>query len=292
MTRRALACALVLGALLAAVMVRVQAEEPVRVAAASPTSPPKGDRYWTDSERGWHFYEDPEPEFEDVPIKPKAPAAKPAPKKAPELVEFEGLQKQLEETRNIAIINPSERNVRRYMEVEAKVINQASYFADVAQRVAWATPELDLAHQGRPVNTQALEVYEQQQTAARNDTVSTLGRDHVLFFFFRSDCPYCHRMGPMLEFFSRRHGIQIVPVSLDGGGLPSFPEFRRDNGIANTLQVSQVPALFLAQPFTGVIKPVGYGVLSESDLLERIEAVSSAKADTMTPGITRRLNLR
>ena len=88
---------------------------------------------------------------------------------------------------------------------------------------------------------------------------------------------------PTLAAFQARHGIQVVAVSMDGGPMPGFPEARPDNGIATTLKVTQVPAIFLAQPFTGRITPIGFGVLSESQLLERIVAVSSPQADAMPP---------
>src|SRR5438132_1243298 len=67
---------------------------------------------WRDRERGWCWYDDPLPERNESPKpKPKAfptigvPAT---PKKPNELVEFEALQKRVEDLRNIAIINPSE----------------------------------------------------------------------------------------------------------------------------------------------------------------------------------------
>ena len=83
-------------------------------------------RYWADSWRGWHFYELPTPEEHEQPLLPgkttaTAPLAQPV--RAPELVEFERLQKTLEETRNIAIMRPSEANVRRYMELELSLIH-------------------------------------------------------------------------------------------------------------------------------------------------------------------------
>jgi conjugal transfer pilus assembly protein TraF len=251
--------------------------------------------FWDDYRRGWHFYEDPEPEVQPAPP-PKPIAPKPEPKRrdtrAPELIEFEQLQKRLEEYRNIAIIRPTEDNVRRYMQLEAQVVRQASYFSDVAQRVAWATPELDMTLQGRPVNSKAIEVFDREQTTSRTQSLADLSRTHVLFFFFRSDCPYCHAFAPTLEAFQARYGIQIVPVSVDGKGLPNFPSFRRDNGIARTLQVTQVPALYLAEPFTGKITPIGFGVLSESQLLERIATVAAPGADTYAPSVTRRVNLQ
>ncbi len=249
--------------------------------------------YWSDRWRGWHFYEDPPSEEAEPSIRP-APAAPPrpvAPQRPPELVEFERLQKSLEDLRNIAIMRPSEANVRRYMELEMQVVNRASYFADVAQRVAWATPELDPTLQGRPVNAQALEVFERQQRTDRSASMAALGRDHVLFFFYRSDCPYCHAFAPTLQAFEARHGIQVVAVSVDGGPLPGFPRARPDNGIATALQVTQVPTVFLAQPSTGKISPIGAGVLSESQLLERISIVSSSQGEAMLPSATRHLAL-
>ena len=262
------------------------------VAAHAQTLPA---RYWSDAWRGWHFYEDPEPDAEDRPAPPPriaSPAAKPKAAKAPEIVEFERLQKTLEETRNIAIMRPTEANVRRYMELESAVVARASVFADVAQRVAWATPELDPTLEGRPVNAKALEVFEQQQMSQRSESIAALGRDHVLFFFFRGDCPYCHAFAPTLKVFEARHGIKVMAISVDGGAMPGFPDARRDNGIATTLKVSQVPAVYLAQPFTGKITPIGFGVLSEAQLLERIAIVSAQPTESVSSNASRQAVLQ
>lgn len=183
------------------------------VGASAASAQEAAARYWSDRWRGWHFYEDPVPEERERPPLPDkvAPAAPPAlPAKVPELLEFERLQKALEDTRNIAIMRPTEANVRRYMELESQVVARASYFADVAQRVAWATPALDPTLQGRPVNAKALEVFEQTELVDRSRSIAELGKDHVLFFFYRSDCPYCHAFAPTLAAFQARHGQQAA----------------------------------------------------------------------------------
>jgi conjugal transfer pilus assembly protein TraF len=240
--------------------------------------------FWGDNRRGWHFYEDPVVDAPEGAVsRPEPQAAMPrTPARAPELLEFERLQKAVEDYRHIAIMRPTEVNVRRYMELEAKVVARASTFADMAQRVAWATPELDPTLQGRPVNAKALEVFEQQQLSARAQSIDALAHDHVLLFFFRGDCPYCHAFAPTLEAFSTRFGIQVLAISLDGGPMPGFPGARRDNGTAIALNVTQVPALYLAQPFTGNIAPIGFGVLSEAQLLERISTVASPQEQSMS----------
>ena len=169
-------------------------------ACASPAASGTGNessRFWGDTWRGWHFYEDPVPEGEPPRPVPPRPASPPAATRdsrrdhrPPELVELERLRKRVDDLRGIAVMRPTEANVRRYMELEAKVVAQASTFADVAQRVAWTTPELDPSLQGRPVNAKALEVFEAQQLGDRSRSIAELGRDHVLLFFFRGDCPY------------------------------------------------------------------------------------------------------
>lgn len=226
---------------------------------------------YTPSRRGWHFYDDP---LAEMPLKPP-PKASPlnvmaAPAIRPELERFRQLQREVEEVRAIAIIRPTEENVRRYMELESRVVRNASQFADLAQRIAWANPELDPSTQGRPVNASALEAYEESQTRTRGSTLAALANDHALIFFFRGDCGYCHKMAPLLNAFRLRYGFPLIAVSVDGGAIPSLPMARADNGIVRALKVAQVPAVFLAQPFTGRILPVGFGVLSESQLVERI----------------------
>ncbi|MBB3122165.1 conjugal transfer protein TraF [Pseudoduganella violacea] len=224
-----------------------------------------------DARRGWHFYDDPLAPEPAAPIMPpRLPARDAAP---PELARLKRLQREMEDLRAVAVIHPTEANVRRYMVLEAQVMRNASQFADLAQRIAWTHPELDPATQGRPVNATALDVYEQTQAATRADTLARVGRDHVLMFFFRSDCPYCHAFAPVLKAFGQRYRIPLVAVSLDGGALPALPAARVDNGIVRTLKVAQVPAVFLAQPFAGRIVPLGFGVLSESQLVERIVAL-------------------
>ena len=48
-----------------------------------------------------------------------------------------------------------------------------------------------------------------------------------------------------------------VKVSLDGRGLPEYPNAAPDNGIAARLNASVVPALFLTAPAQRDIRPVG-----------------------------------
>lgn len=264
----------------ATVYTNVAADPPRTPSVARPAT--VASAFWADRARGWHFYEDPPLQHEEA-IEPRVGPA-PAPPVDPrpsELIALERLKRQVEDLRGIAVMAPTEANVRRYMSLENQVVRQASRFADVAQRVGWATPQLDMTLEGRPVNARAIEVYEREQQDLRAERLAALANTHVLLFFFRSDYPYCHAYAPVLERFAASHGLQIVPISVDGNGLPTFPTFRRDNGISRTLQVAQVPATFLAEPMNGRITPIGFGVLSASELMTRIATVTAPGAEVL-----------
>ena len=247
--------------------------------------------YWSDSERGWHWYEDPPKASPKT--RPTLAPAKPKPvESSSELTAFAALQKQLEDAQHIAFMQPTEDNVRRYLDLQALVVDKSSRFADVWQRVIWATPDLDYTVTGRPVNARALDVFNAQTQRDRAASVAALAKSHVLFFFFRGDCAYCHAFAPYLREFEAKFGLQVEGISLDGGTLPAFPRPRIDNGISRTLDVKHVPALYLADPARGRITPIGFGVLSESELLERLDVVSRPEAAGMLPSASKRVSVR
>ena len=281
--------ALTLGATISSVGYAANASLP-----ATPTNRSFANSYWGDEERGWFWYEDPmlEPDAREAPKPADKPAPTKEPRKAPELVELERLQKRLEDYRKIAIMRPTEGNVLRYMRLEAEVIRKASHFADVAQRLGWTNPELDMSLEGRPVNPLAVRAYDQQQIQDNEAAIREVSKDHAIFFFFRGDCHYCHAYAPILEQFASRFGFTVVAISLDGGAVPQFPAPRADNGISRSLGVSQVPATFLAQPFSGTITPLGFGVLSTDQLINRVAVISSPETKRELPGLAKRMTLQ
>lgn len=243
--------------------------------------------YW----RGWHFYEDPEVEEEQAtPRKPEA--AKPAapspaiPKRDDRPIElrmFEELQKKLEEERQIAIMRPTFENVRRYMETERRAYAKAHEFSDVASRVSLLLPSKSDQLGIRPTSMAGLLQYDEAKEAASTGKLHEIRDTHALFFVYRSDCPYCKTMSATLKRMQERFGLQIVPISVDGGPLPEFPQFRLDNGTAATLNVQSVPAMFLVEPRGGFVFPLGTGVHSESQLVERINLALDPKTTSLVP---------
>jgi len=229
--------------------------------------------YWLRNREGWFWYRNP-------PAQRSPTMASPIPQSRPrELVEFEAMQKRLDELKRVAVMNPTDANLLAYMRYQRLVMNKSEIFAQSWQRLVWTTPELDYGLTGRPTNSMAIGVFDEQHRERQAQVVRGLAATHGLLFIFRSDCPYCHRFAPILKRFEQEFGMLVFPVSLDGKGLPEYPSPQPDNGIAARLSVSSVPALYLTAPSRREIRPVGFGVMAFNDLIERIAMLAGQPRD-------------
>jgi conjugal transfer pilus assembly protein TraF len=242
--------------------------------------------FLSDHATGWFWYREPPPPVKpDVKDKPPLAAGAPAEKPA-EVREFERFKARMEEARTIALFNPTPQNVERYVQYQTALVRLSSQFADAFQRVVWANPQYDFTLE-RPVNETGLDAYKQEQSDLNRQTLDRLAKTSVLYFFFKSNCPYCHAFAPILLGFAKATGIEVYPVSLDGGGLPEYPNPHRDRGQAAALGAAQVPAVFLANPATREVAPVAFGAVSEMELVNRLVTIANPGAsgyvDAATP---------
>lgn len=254
---------------------RASESPPTAGAADASADPDPRTTYWLRNREGWFWYRDP-PE----PARP--PQASVAPPNRPQaLVDFEAMQRRLEDLKRIAVMNPSDTNLLAYMRYQRHVMNKSEVFAERWQRLVWTVPELDYGLTGRPTNSMAIGAFDERQRERQAQAIRALAATHGLLFIFRSDCPYCHRFAPILKRFEQEFGMLVFPVSLDGRGLPEYPNPQPDNGIATRLNASTVPALYLTAPSKRQIRPVGFGVMALTDLVERIAALAQEPNDPL-----------
>lgn len=205
---------------------------------------------------------------------------KPKTREEEALEKLEKWKRDLEAKRALSIIEPTPENVKAYIEEQEKLMQTASVYSDVWRRVIWQNPELNYELK-RPVNNAAIDVYKNERKKAEMRTLQDLSKEWGIFFFFRSDCPYCHRMATTLKLMTDLYGIQVFPVSLDGGGLPEYPAPKIDNGVAAMLGVTKVPTMILGNVKDRRMVPVGSGVVSIDDMIGRIYVLTQT-----TPGET------
>lgn len=215
-------------------------------------------------------------EHEEEPIDSNEPPKKPQTPEAAALEEIENAKQELEGKKALAITKPTPENVKAYIVAQEVVMQKSAVFSDVWRRVVWQNPDINYQLK-RPVNSAGLDTYNESRIEVQKQTLEKIKDEWGLFFIFRSDCPYCHKLAPILKFLNEAYGITIFPISVDGLGLPEFPNPQRDNGIVAKLNVKQVPMVVLGNVKDKRLIPVGSGVISAQEMIERIYILTSTK---------------
>ena len=93
---------------------------------------------------------------------------------------------------------------------------------------------------------------------------------YELYFFIRSDCGYCHNLAPELKAFATQYRFKVVPVTLDGKGLPAYPQPKSNDGIAEAWDVIGVPAIYAVNPIKHDVYGIAYGMEEIQIIAERL----------------------
>lgn len=244
-------------------------------AANGPTSWWEGSP-WRNDERGFHWYPDPNQPKEEQEAEPSAPP----PPSYKEMKTLEEVRKEIERLKNIAILDPTEENVLTWLEANNWVMDKSSVFADTARRVTWANPQVDYNNRQTTVNT-SLSDYRANRRTDVEKNLADLSVDHGIFFFYRSDCRFCHQQAPILQLLKAKYGMNVMAISMDGGPIPNFPDAKPDNGISmvvsNGQGITTVPAIYLVKRDTREAVPIGTGVLAAEEIADRIWILTQTK---------------
>lgn len=187
---------------------------------------------------------------------------------------------ELEELKAAAILNPSADNVTAYVRFQRAQLDRSSMFADVWQRALWQDPGLDYTLQ-RPVSTLGKRAWLDQRKADRDIILSQLSQRYGVFYFYSSSCGACDIFSPILRAVSDKYGMSVLAVSMDGGPSAVFPNYMVDSGQYERLGLGtqrQVPALVLFDSVTRQPMPIGYGILSQDEIVDRIFQLTEVKA--------------
>ena len=227
---------------------------------------------------GWHFYCDRKEERQEAEPAPAQPPSEPPAARASQSAteRIMELRRALEEARAEAILDPTPAKVAAYLELQRAALQRAAVFSDAFRRTVWATPELDYTLK-RPVGALAKQVWSDERRQARDRALANLKNRYGLIYLGHAGCAGCKVFGPLLRAFAMRHGLDVLAVSLTGAVLEGWPEAVADNGRAARLGLGNapVPALVLFDTATKRVLPVGFGVMAEDEMAERIFALTA-----------------
>ncbi|MGH8159251.1 MAG: conjugal transfer protein TraF [Rhodanobacter sp.] len=220
---------------------------------------------------GWWWYRE---QPAALPVKPKAPpklATSSASTSEATTGQFspEWIRQTLPKLKDLAIANPTSENVTAYMALQKLAIDRSDRFAQVVQMVVADHPELG---PGSPTASAGSAIANDNINAAGTKVVASLSGRVGIWFFFRSDCPYCHADLSVLQTLAAQTGIKILPISLDGQNISPamFPDFVIDSGQASRLGVTSTPTYFLVDTQNQDTLPLAEGYQALPDMMQHI----------------------
>ncbi len=225
--------------------------------------------FFDEKASGWHWYQEPEMEALNTPEESQHKAIDKG-MTATELVK--AYQKKLEERLHMALVNPSYHNVMTYQKLQKELMDRAENFSRTWMQVVYHNPGLDHTLVS-PVNHKARHLHLDQEKIEIANTIKNLSEDYGLFFFFSSQCAYCHQFAPIVKQFSNTYGWKVLAISADGGGIEGFKNVTKDNGLVQQWRVETLPALFAVNPHTGHVIPIAYGMTSLDEMEIRVMAL-------------------
>lgn len=257
------------------------------VSALFSTNSSAVDLYYADKARGWFWHEDPfEQELPKPKIEqpksaepPKLPEpAKPAPQPPPPNFSVEWFKENFKKLQAQAIDDPSPENVTAMLAAERVMRDKATKISVVAQDVLKSSPWLD-----ENARTPAFTFGENAGKAVAEEGVKrwakAVASQTAIWFFFKSDCPYCKAQIPVLSALSNAYGFKIIAISMDGGTIPGMDPrwtLKTDSGQSQRLGVTVTPTLFLAKP-PADIAPLAYGLTPALEIASRSVDVAASQ---------------
>ena len=238
-------------------------------AGVVPVQPQGDDFYCSERRLGQWFYCS----------KPKAAERSAAPTaQASATDRMAAITRQLDELKAKAILEPSEENVIAYVRFQREQLDRASTFSDTWQRALWQNPELDYTLQ-RPVNTVGKRAWIDNRKADRDAVLTNLSQRYGLFYFYAQSCGACDIFAPILRSVADSHRMAVMAVSMDGGPSREFPDYVVDSGQRARMGVpgNETPALVLFDTATKRTIPVGFGILSGDEIMDRIFMLTNTK---------------
>lgn len=220
---------------------------------------------WVSPDRGFLFYQEKVSPKEEKPL--------------PEFETIEELKAEAQRRLNVAVMDPSEANLKAYLAINTLMLEKSNLFAKRWQETLWANPAYDhtVVHPNANFAQVALK---DEAKSGKEKILKQLSSQAGLVVLIQPGCSFCSLMAPIISHLQEETGINALAISIKGGIPQEWTNAKPDNGIVKRLMTlsgsvpTVTPAVFLVSRDGQSAKLVASGALSLEDLKERLVQAS------------------
>lgn len=216
---------------------------------------------WVSPDRGFLFYQEKDTENNE--------------KKDLNFKSIEELKTEAQRRLNVAVMDPSESNLKAYLEINTLMLEKSNLFAKRWQETLWANPAFDhtVVH---PKANFAQVALKDEAKQNKENSLKHLASKAGLIVLVQSGCSFCGMMAPVVQRLTEETGFSVLPISIKGDVRNEWPNARPDNGIVKRLMTlsgsvpTVTPAVFLVSRDGQSAQLIASGALSLEELKERL----------------------
>lgn len=220
---------------------------------------------WVSPDRGFLFYQEK--------VSPEEQ------KEQPEFETVEELKAEAQRRLNVAVMDPSEANLKAYLAINTLMLEKSNLFAKRWQETLWANPAFDhtVVHPNANFAQVALK---DEAKSGKEKILKQLSSQAGLVVLVQPGCSFCSLMAPIISHLQEETGINTLAITIKGGIPQEWPNAKPDNGIVKRLMTlsgsvpTVTPAVFLVSRDGQSAQLVASGALSLEDLKERLVQAS------------------
>lgn len=217
---------------------------------------------------GWQFYNLPEKEKERK-AKKVQQSVQPVVSPPTDLQRMQYLQKQLEEAKATAIMNPTADNVAQYKVYQDYFVELSTRFSSAWEEMLLKYPQLDYNLKNSFYNATA-PIKAAEERKAQSEAIQIVNQQYGVFFFYRGSEALDNKLAEVVKGFSEQYDLTIMPISVDGKVSNVYPQSKFNQGHAEKMGIKHFPAIYLVNPKKNEYKPLAYGFITQDDLARRV----------------------
>lgn len=227
----------------------VSGEEPAAVSGHS--------GYGGAIQKGWYWYEVEKERKDETAAEEDSPPPFDTPTD-PWGMSVEEFKELLEETKNVAVADPTVENMLKYIELQDVARRKALAFANVYQLVMQKHPEFTTASTN-PTAVPGIDALHALKSEEVESKIYTAKNDFALVYFHKPDCQFCRAQNGILRYFTDKYGWSIKAVNLYDEPEPAY-----------RFNVTTVPYILTVYKATGEYMSVTAGVASLNELEQKL----------------------